>query len=407
MPEFQCRVASATGEVFERSFVAADESALRRDLENQDLMVLDVRRRSALIQQLARLFRIKSTISSRDFLLFNQEFSALVRAGLPILASLDILLERRKNPTFKQALLDIRSRIKSGEQLSEAFEAQGGLFPGLYSASLASGERTGELATVLKRYIDYAKKVLAIRGRVISALIYPTILLILATGLILLMIFYIIPTFKTFLDDFGTDLPLITRVIVGIASFCTAQWKILLLVAVGSLVGLLAWSSTARGRYMLDKFKLRMPVVGSVMQNYAQNRFTRTLGTLQAGGLPLVTSLDLAARAVGNTVFELELLKVVDRVREGQSLWESLEETNLLSDIAIQMIKVGESTGALVEMLENASDFTDDEIETQLTRMVALVEPLMLVFMAIVVAIMLLSIYLPLVQAYGGQAGGF
>jgi type IV pilus assembly protein PilC len=405
MPEFQCRVATATGEVSERSFVAADESALRRDLENQDLMILDVRRRSARIQQLARLFRIKSTVSSRDFLLFNQEFSALVRAGLPILSGLDILLERRKNPTFKQALLDIRSRIKSGEQLSEAFAAQGGMFPSLYSASLASGERTGELATVLKRYIAYAQKVQAIRRRVISAMIYPTILLVLASGLILLMIFYIIPTFKTFLDDFGTDLPLITRVIVGIATFCTAHWKILLVVAIGAIVGLLAWRGTAQGRYMLDKLKLGFPLVGTVMQNYAQNRFTRTLGTLQAGGLPLVTSLDLAARAVGNLVFERGLLQVVDRVREGRSLWESLEQTELLTDITIQMIKVGESTGGLVEMLENASDFTDEEIETQLTRLVALVEPLMLVFMAIVVAIMLLSIYLPLVQAYGGEAG--
>jgi type IV pilus assembly protein PilC len=406
MPEFQCRVATATGEVFERAFVAPDESALRRDLENQDLMILDVRRRSALVQQLAKLFRIKSTVSNREFLLFNQEFSALVRAGLPILASLDILLERRKNPTFRQALTDIRSRVKSGEQLSEAFDAQGGMFPNLYSASLASGERTGELATVLKRYIVYAQKVLAIRRRVISALIYPSILLVLATGLILLMIFFIIPKFKTFLDDFGAELPLITQIIVGIAGFCTAHWKILLIAAVGGIVGLLAWGSTPQGRYMLDKFKLRIPLAGMVMRNYAQNRFTRTLGTLQAGGLPLVTSLDLAARAVGNCVFERELLQVTDRVREGQALWDSLEETHLLSDIAIQMIKVGESTGALVEMLENASDFTDEEIEVQLTRMVALVEPLMLVFMAIVVAVMLLSIYLPLVQAYGG-AGGF
>jgi type IV pilus assembly protein PilC len=281
------------------------------------------------------------------------------------------------------------------------------MFPSLYLASLASGERTGELATVLKRYIDYAQKVLAIRRRVVSAMIYPSILLMLATGLILLMIFFIIPKFKTFLDDFGTELPLITQIIVGIASFCTAHWKILLLAAVGAIVGLMAWGSTPQGRYMLDKFKMRIPVAGTVIQNYAQNRFTRTLGTLQSGGLPLVTSLDLAARAVGNSVFERELLQVTDRVREGQSLWESLEETDLLSDIAIQMIKVGESTGALVEMLENASDFTDEEIDTQLIRMVALVEPLMLVFMAIVVAIMLLSIYLPLVQLYGGSGGAF
>ena len=161
------------------------------------------------------------------------------------------------------------------------------------------------------------------------------------------------------------------------------------------------WTRTERGRVALDGFKLGLPLVGGVVRNYAQNRFTRTLGTLQAGGIPLVTSLDLAARAVGNALFEKELLNVTGKVREGQSLWESLEQTGLLSDISVQMVKVGESTGSLVEMLQNASDFTDEEIDTQLTRLISLVEPLMLVFMAVVVAVMLLSVYLPLIRAYG------
>jgi type IV pilus assembly protein PilC len=161
------------------------------------------------------------------------------------------------------------------------------------------------------------------------------------------------------------------------------------------------WSRTERGTLALDRFKLNIPLVGSVIRNYAQNRFTRTLGTLQAGGIPLVNSLDLSARAVGSALFEKELLKVAGKVREGQALWESLEQTGLISDITIQMIKVGESTGSLVEMLNNASDFTDEEIDTQLTRLISLIEPLMLVFMAIVVATMLMSVYLPLIKAYG------
>jgi type IV pilus assembly protein PilC len=401
MPEFHCRVATPTGDILERSFVAADEPALRRDLEKQDLMILNVKRRNPMMQEFAKTFRLKGSVSIRDFLLFNQELSALVRAGLPIMASLDILLERRKNPTFKQALLDIRDRVRSGESLSEAFEAQGDLFPSLYSASLASGERSGEMASVLARYIAYTQKVLTIQRKVISALIYPLILLVLATALIALMVFFIIPKFSSFLFEMGAELPLITQVMFKGANFCKDQWQIILGALVVTVVGILWWRRTENGMVALDRFKLNLPLVGRVMRNYAQNRFTRTLETLQAGGIPLVTSLDLAAHAVGSALFEKELLKVTGKVREGQALWESLEQTGLISDITIQMVKVGESTGSLVEMLQNASDFTDEEIDTQLTRLISMIEPLMLVFMAIVVATMLLSVYLPMIRAYG------
>ncbi len=401
MPEYLCRVASTAGEIFERSYVAEDEPALRRDLERQDLMILNIRRRNPLAQQIAKLFRIKGSVSTRDFLLFNQELSALVRAGLPIMSSLDILLERRKNPTFKQALLDIRDRVKSGESLSEAFDAQGDLFPSLYSASLASGERSGELASVLRRYIAYTQKVLTIQRKVISALIYPLILIVLSCALIALMVFYIIPKFSSFLLEMGSDLPIITQMLFGSANFCKDNWQIILGMVVVTVLVCMWWTRTEQGRVALDTFKLGVPLIGGIARNYAQNRFTRTLGTLQAGGIPLVTSLDLSARAVGNALFEKELLKVKEKVREGKALWESLEETNLLSDITIQMVKVGESTGSLVEMLQNASDFTDEEIDTQLTRVISLIEPLMLVFMAVVVAVMLLSVYLPLIRAYG------
>jgi type IV pilus assembly protein PilC len=405
MPEFMCRVATPAGEVFERSYVADDEAALRRDLDNQDLMVLDFRRRSPLLQQLAKTFRIKGNVSGREFLLFNQELSALVRAGLPIVPSLDILLERRKNESFKRALVDVRDRVKSGESLSEAFTAQGDMFPPLYSASLASGERSGELANVLQRFIAYSQKLLSIQRKVVSALIYPIILLVLSSGLVALMVFYIIPRFNEFLKDFGAELPLITKIIVGTAMTLAGNWQIVLLIVVGSVVGVMAWSRTLGGRLFFDRMKLRLPLVGGVVRNYAQNRFTRTLGTLQAGGIPMVTSLELSARAVGNLVYERELVKVAANVREGKSLWESLLETGLIADITVQMIKVGESTGMLVEMLQNASDFTDEEIDTQLTRLVSMIEPLMLVFMALVVATMLLSIYLPMIQAYGGTRG--
>ena len=400
MPEFICRVATPSGEVFDKIYSGADEASLRRDLENQELMILDVKRRNPFVQQALRTLRIQGSIAARDFLFFNQELRALIKAGLPIVPSLDILLERRKNKTFRNALIDIRDRVKGGEALSDAFGAQGELFPPLYSASLASGERSGELPAVIERFIAYMQKIIAIRRKVISAMIYPLILFTLAFGLIALMIFFIIPKFNEFLVDFGAELPLITRLVVGTSMFCVLHWKLIIASAFGGVTLFSWWTRTERGAFAFDRIKLRIPLAGGIINQYCQNRFTRTLGTLQSGGIPLVTSLDLAARAVGNRVFEKALLAVAGKVREGEPLWESLDKTELISDLTIQMIKVGESTGALDEMLDNASDFTDEEIDASLERLMSMVEPLMLVFMAFVVAIMLLSIYYPLIQAY-------
>lgn len=401
MPEFSCRLATAAGEIFEKKFIAVDEASLRRDLDNQDLLVLDLRRRSTLWAQLAHLLRLQGVISGREFLFFNQEMRALIRAGLPIVPSLDILLERRKNKTFRAALVDVRDRVKGGESLSDAFAAQGDLFPRLYAASLASGERSGELASVLERFIAYSRNMLAVRRKLISALVYPVILLVLSFGLITLMIFFIIPKFSLFLADFNTDMPALTKAVVGFASACQRHWKLLLLTMAGSVVGFLLWQRSEAGQLALDRFKLRVPLIGGIVRDYAQNRFTRTLGTLQAGGIPLVTSLELAARAAGNKVFEVELLRAAEGVREGQSLWDSLAKTELISDITIQMVKVGESTGALDEMLQQASDFTDEEIDARLVRLISMVEPLMLIFMAFVVGLMLMSVYYPMIQVYG------
>jgi type IV pilus assembly protein PilC len=401
MPEFVCRVAMPSGEVVERTYVRADEAALRHDLENQDLLVLDLRRRNPWMHEILRALRLRGTIPSRDFLFFNQEFRALIRAGLPIVQSLEILLERRKHKVFRNALVDVRDRVKAGQSLSEAFAAHGSLFPPLYSASLASGERSGELVSVLERFVAYLQKILGIRRKVVSALIYPAVLIVLSILLIMLMVFFIIPKFQEFLSDFGSDLPLITKIIVNSSMFLAGHWVLILGALVAGLGFLAWWGRTEPGRMAFDRFKLRLPLVGTVISEYAQNRFTRTLGTLQSGGIPLVTSLELAARAVGNSVFEHHLLQVTEKVREGQALWQSLDDTELFSDITIQMIKVGESTGALDEMLQSSSDFTDEEIDSNLSRMMSLVEPLMLIFLAVVVGTMLFSIYYPLIQAYG------
>ncbi len=403
MPEFTCRMALPSGEIVERVMTAADEAALRRELEQKDFLLLDARRRSAVASVAGGLFRLRPRVQSREFLFFNQEFSALLRAGLPILTSLDILIERRKNQVFRRALVDIRDRVKAGEQLSDAFAAQGDLFPRLYSSSLASGERSGELPTVLKRYLTYTRNVLAIRKKLVSAMIYPAILVTLSTVLIGVMMVVVIPNFTKLLTELGSDLPLLTQVLIDVSGFLRANILLILGGLAGGVVALTAWRKTEAGRAAIDRFSLRVPLVGQVLHDYAQNRFTRTLGTLVAGGIPLVTSLELAARAVGNAFLEKELLGVTIKVREGQSLWESLERTGQVSDMAVEMIKVGESTGALAEMLDYASEFAEEEIDYRLNKLVTMIEPAMLIFMALVVTMVLLALYMPLMKAIGSS----
>ncbi len=401
MPDFYCRLASASGEIIERNYTSTTEESLRLELEEKDYLVLEMKRKNPLLAQFLSLFRIRSRVSSREFLFFNQELAALLKAGLPIVQSLDILLERRENKVFRRALMDIRDRVKSGEALSDAFMAQGDLFPQLYCSSLASGERSGEVPVVLKRFIVYSKNVMMVKKKVASALIYPAILFVLSIGLIGLMVFFIIPKFTEFLTDFGTELPLVTRAMIALADFATEHWQILLVLVVGTVIGGTAWQRTPSGRMFFDSLQLRVPVLGGIFTDYAQNRFTRTLATLQSGGIPLVISLDLAAKAVGNAVFERKLIQVAGKVREGRALWETLAETNLISGLGVEMVKVGESTGALVDMLNDVSDFLDQEIDHKLTRLVALIEPAMLLFMALVVGTMLMAVYLPLIEVYG------
>jgi type IV pilus assembly protein PilC len=401
MAQFFCRMALPTGEIVERAMVADSEAALRRELEEKDMLVLDLRRQNPVYSVIGEALALRPRIAAREFLFFNQEFSALLRAGLPILTSLDILIDRRKNLVFKKALTDIRERVKAGESLSDAFSAQGALFPKLYAASLASGERSGELPIVLKRYISYTRSIMAIQKKVVGALVYPAILVCVSLVIVVIMIFKVIPTFASLFKELGTPLPWATEILVGGSTFLQSMWKPIMGLTVGGLVAFFLWKRSPGGRIGFDRLKMRLPLVGGVIRDYAQNRFTRTLSTLLAGGIPLVTSLELAARAVGNFVLEQQLMGVTVRVREGQALWESLERTGYISEMAVEMVKVGESTGSLVEMLDNASEFSEEEIDYRLSNMVTMIEPLMLVFMAVIVTGMILAIYMPLFQAVG------
>jgi type IV pilus assembly protein PilC len=395
MPEFIVRVGTPDGTITERHVQALSIRAAEEELRQQGMHVFDAKRGSIHLRDL--LPRSRKIISTERFLLFNQELLALVKAGLPILQSFDIMLERQKNLRFKEVLVDVREKLKSGVALSDAFASYGDNFPPIYSTSLRAGERSGDLEGVLRRFLRYQKIIVNLRKRVIGALIYPTVLITLSIGMVFIMMTRVIPKFAEFYTGFGADLPWFTQFMINVAATLNTNLPIAAVVLVGGGILLRRWINGS-GRVAWDAFKLRIPLAGGILHRFAIMQFTQSLGTLLAGGTPMVPAIEIASQSVTNHSIGTKIFAMVQNVREGEPLWHSLENTRAMSDLAIEMIKVGESTGALTEMLGNVSEFYDEEIENRLTRMVAAIEPLILVFMGSVIAILLYAFYLPLFQ---------
>ena len=395
MPEFIVRVGTPDGNIVERSVLASNVRAAEDELRRQGMHVFDAKRGSITLHDL--IPRTKRVISTERFLLFNQELLALVRAGLPILQSFDIMLERQKNPAFREVLTDIRDKVKSGVSLSDAFASYGDIFPAIYSTSLRAGERSGDLEGVLKRFLRYQKMIVALRKKVTTALIYPAVLVTLSCGMVFVMLTKVIPRFAEFYAGFDAQLPAFTRMMIGIASTLNSNLALVVLVAIGLVLLFRRWIKT-RGRLTWDHFKLQLPMVGGILHRFAIMQFTQSLGTLLGGGTPMVPAIEIASQSVTNQLISSKVSNIVKNVREGEPLWRSLESTGVISDLAVEMIKVGESTGALTEMLANVSEFYDEEIEARLQRVVAAIEPIILVFMGLVIATLLYAFYLPLFQ---------
>ncbi len=407
MATFVCRVGTADGVVSVRTLDAEDENALRTEVGRQGGRLFSLRRADSDAPAarafrvpgkdvLRTLFRRRRSVSTEEFLVFNQELVSLLKAGLPVVAGFEILMERQQNTRFRQILAGIHDNLVSGVALSDAFLKYGDDFPRLYGTSLKAGERSGEVEKVLRRYLSYQKILASVKRRVLSALVYPAVLVGLSIGLIVILMTYVIPKFMEFFAGFGTDLPLVTKVVIAIATFMRANF--LFLAAGVALLSWLTsrWRRTDAGQRTFDGLLLRIPVIGGILHRFALSQFSRSLATLVGAGTPLVPALDIAAGAVANRRISDAVRTVVPKVREGAELWRSLEETTQFTSLAVEMIKVGEATGALEEMLTNVSDFYDEAIEASLQRLINLVEPIILVVMGGVIATLLLSIYLPM-----------
>jgi type IV pilus assembly protein PilC len=293
-------------------------------------------------------------------------------------------------------LNDVHDRVRAGNSLSEAFEAHGALFPGVYTASLMAGEKSGNLEQVIRRYVAYVKVVEGVRRKVISALIYPAVLLALSVIVVGILVLRVVPQFGGYYEQFGKELPLSTRVIVAISSYATTYFGALVLAVGVVTAGIWLWLKRPGQRERVDRWMLRIPLLGSVARKFATSQASRTLATLLGGGIPLVNAIDVSARSIKNRYLARELHKASQQVREGRSLAAAMTDSGAFPDVALKMVEVGEQTGALQEMLNSLSDFYDEEIETNLDRFVTLVEPILLIIMGIVIAGLLLALYMPL-----------
>src|SRR6266568_325278 len=398
MAEFVIKLADERGRVQEQVQTAATAEELRARFAHAGYHVFSVRARSGL----GGLARRK--VKLEPFLIFNQQFLTLIRAGLPILGSLQMLTKIQKNAAFRSQLDDVTNRVKTGEALSTAFESHTGV-PVMYTTTLLAGERSGNLLEVLERYVSFQRISLTFRKKLMASLIYPTLLLTLVTGLLIFMFTVVIPQFAELYDQMGSQLPAMTLGLLAFGKWTQHNivWIALTLLIVG--VGGYRFSMTEKGRDVVDTIRVRAPLFGKIWLKYQVALFSRTLSTLLTGGLPLVPSLETASRSISSRRVSNAVVASITSVREGKSLADSLTSTGVFPDLSAEMIAVGEQTGALPQMLNSVAEFFEEDVATALTAALALIEPAILIVVGIVVVFILISLYLP-IFSLGSAAGG-
>ena len=389
MNEFVVRLADERGRVQEQTHMAATAEELRARFTQAGYYVYSVKARGALGVSSRKKVKLET------FLVFNQQFLTLIRAGLPILGSLELLGRRQKVAHFRGQLEDVAGRVKTGESISAAFEAQGG-FPLVYTTTLLAGERSGNLEEVLQRYLDFQRVSLTFRKKLKASLIYPTLLIIMVIALFIFLITFVVPRFAQLYQQLGTELPALTVFLLDLGR--DAQHYGIYVAALLGALGFLfyRWMKTDAGAAAVDKVRVSLPIFGPVWLKYQVGLFSRTLSTLLTGGLPLVPSLETAARSIDSRQVANAVHRSVETVREGKGLARSLEQTKAFPELAIEMIEVGESTGALPQMLNSVAEFFEEDVQTSLTAAMSLIEPLILVVMGVVVVTILIALYLPI-----------
>ncbi len=399
MAEFVCRLGTPSGEIMTRVIEAGGAGEAKSRLEGEGFRVFTVASAEKGLSASLPFGGKKNRVKPGDFLIFNQQLSALLRAGIPVLQSINLLKNRSGSSTLRNVLVDVEEKIRSGVPLSEAFEAQG-VFPKIYAASILAGEKSGALDEVLSRYVDYLKRSVAVSRKLRGALAYPMFLLAAATFMVAFLTLYIVPRMSDLFKGLNTNkgLPTVTVVVLAISNgLATNIWWLLPLVLV-LLFAFVVWIRTPGGRLVLDAFLLRLPIGGSLIKQMTMAQLARSLSTLLSGGITLPDSWDIASQSITNFELRRRSQSVLPMIREGRMFTESLDNAKWMPELALDMIGIGEKSGSLREMLDEVANFYDAESEVRLEQLTSLLEPVILVFMALIVITILLAIYLPIIQ---------
>jgi type IV pilus assembly protein PilC len=397
MSDWILKYADARGEIHQQVAQAASESEVRERFAQQGYLIYSIRPRRVArgLASEGSLLGRRKKLQLEKFLIFNQQFVTLIRAGLPILKGLDLLADRLTDPKLGPYIKTVRDEVRKGTLLSEAFRMQG-VFPKIYVTTVMAGEKSGSLAEVLDRYITYQKLSLAVRKKILVSLLYPSVLIVLVLCLIVFLVTYVVPNFAQLYSSMSAQLPTITQVLIAVGT--TARNYVLLFFAglVGAIFLFMLWSRRESAREKLDAVRMRTPILGDIWLKYQVAQFSRVLSTLLTGGIPLMTGLETASDSLGTVLLRRTLDKAGKMVREGQALSGSLKATGIFPPLAIDMIEVGESTGALPVMLTSVAEFYEDDVNTKMTAALSLIEPAIMIFMGIFVAFVLIALYMPI-----------
>ena len=403
MAQYVCKVGDTSGHVFQQLETAQNEGEVRQKLAERGFHVFSVKNEFNILAQFSGARRARKILVN-DFLIFNQQFNTLIKAGLPILKALDLLAERAAAARLRPILQDVRQRVREGALLSEALAAQGS-FPPVYVTAITAGERSGNLTGVLEQYISYLRVSTGFRKGLITALIYPTILVAAVIVTMTYLVTYAMPQFAKLYQDLGIKLPGITQFMLALSTPLRDYFLLALVILVCVVLAIYIWTRSDQGAVAIDRLKPKIPVFGDIWLKSQIAQFVRTLSTLLAGGTPLVAGLETSSQAIGSRLIATSVQGAGARVREGRTLHESLAETRLVPELALEMIEVGEASGALAAMLTSVAEFYEEEVSTRLQRTLIWVSPAILVVMAVVVGSILISLYLPLFSLQVGSGG--
>ena len=394
MGEFVCRVADANGRVFSHVEAAGSLAEARQKLADRGLYVYSVETRSSLLSAFAKR-RSDRQVGGTEFLILNQQFNTLIKAGIPILRALDLLADRATSPKLRPVISQIRDRVREGKSLSEAV-TEAGVFSKVYSTAILAGEKSGNLSGVLEYYIAYQRVSTGVKKKILATLVYPILLIAVASIIVTYLVVAVIPQFALLYRDLNAELPGPTKLLISL----TVDYRFALLGTIAGLFlaafGVYLWSRTEEGGEAFDRLKFRVPVVGNTLLKFQVAQFSRTLATLLTGGTPLVAGLQTACDAISSKLVRSTVSQATQMVREGESLHSALASRGVMPELALDMIEVGESSGALAPMLTSVAEFYEEEVSLRLSTLVSIIEPVILVFMGLLVAFILISLYLPI-----------